>query len=125
MSYLDYISTPGIIADLKAKKSFLENLLIAVKQKNIQEGINIFQYLYLLEKTKNWVVTIPNGYPYAGTSYTINLMSTFYTGDIEMLAKTLDWGRSNCDDMSQSIHWLNEERLNWILNEIKAYLGWV
>jgi hypothetical protein len=124
MSYLDYLSDPKAYADLAERKMFLNKLMLAMKAKNIGEGVNIFQYLNMMQKIKNWAVTIPNGYPYAGTVYTINLLDCCFTGDIESLAKALDWGRSNCDDMSQSYHFLSEARLDWILSELKAYLGW-
>lgn len=125
MSYEQYISSNSARADLEAKKEFLKDLLLAYKAKNQGESINIFQYLHMMQKIRTWVVTVPSGYgPFSGTVYTVDLCDCFPTADLEGMAKALDWGRANIDDMTQPDHWLSEDRLNWLLGEIKSWLGW-
>lgn len=125
MSYEQYIADPGALADLEAKKDFLKSLLLAYKAKNIGEAITVFQYFHMMEKVRSWVVTIPHAVPTFGDrTYTMNLMDCFPTADIEAMAKALDWGRANVDDMTDPEHWLSTERLEWLLGELKLWLGW-
>lgn len=125
MGYEQYIADSGAVSDLEAKKKFLRDLLLAYKAKNQGDSINIFQYLHMMQKIRSWVVTIPSGYgPYTGSVYTIDLCDCFPTADIEGMAKALDWGRANIDDMTGADHWLSTERHAWLLGEIKAWLGW-
>jgi hypothetical protein len=49
-------------------------------------------------------------------------MNMGLSGDIETACLTLMSGQP--DDMTQPYHWMNQERINFLVTEMKAFLGW-
>jgi hypothetical protein len=49
-------------------------------------------------------------------------MNMVISGDMATACLALMYGAP--DDMSEPYHWLNEERLNWLINNLKGFLGW-
>jgi hypothetical protein len=52
----------------------------------------------------------------------IDVLNLVISGDIETAEQVL--GQMSPDDMSEDYHWLNQERINWLRNEIRKYLEW-
>jgi hypothetical protein len=103
---------------IKEKKAFADDLIDRLKKKNITEGINGPRGLWVHERTRALSVTLP-GVPY---TFTVDLMNMVISGDLELACLSLMY--SPADDMTLPWHWLSAERKNWIINELKLFLGW-
>jgi hypothetical protein len=121
MEWQEYLSNSGYKADNQARKDFGENIMLAFKQKNISEGIQWYQALYLHSRIREWKVTYP---PALGGSVIyvdlINMLTV--SGDIETTCLAIMYGEP--DDMTQVYHWCSAERLNWLRDQLKIWLSW-
>jgi hypothetical protein len=101
---------------IKQRKEFADQLLEEFKAKNISDGINGLQAMYMHHKLRALPVT------FMGLSMTLDLLNMAISGDVEVAALSL----LNCtpDDMSQPYHWLSAERRDWLVAKMKAFLGW-
>lgn len=121
MEWHEYLSNSGYKADNQARKDFGENLMLAFKQKNISEGIQWYQALWLHSRIREWKVTLP---PALGSAVLyvdlINMLTV--SGDIETTCLAVMYGEP--DDMSSVLHWCSADRLNWLRDQMKAWLGW-
>jgi len=121
MDYLDYLSNSGYKADNQARKDFGENLMLAFKQKNISEGIQWYQALWLHSRIREWKVTLPPAL--GGAVMYVDLINMLtVSGDIETTCLAIMYGEP--DDMSSPLHWCSGERLTWLSDQMKAWLGW-
>lgn len=116
MSLLQYLNNPAVLADDAARKRFAQELMIAFKVRNIQEGINAPQAMWLHHRIRALDTTI------TGVAMTVDLSNMAMSGDLETAYLAL----AGCaaDDMSQAYHSLSQERLNWMKTEIAIFLGW-
>ena len=119
MDYEFYLSDKQTISDFTSSKEFGSLLILSFKRKNVSEGINIFQAIHLHERLRNWQVVLPeaNG----GTKY-VDLMNMILSGDIETACVCLQYGVA--DQMDKHWHWVTQERIDWVVNQMKAWLGW-
>ena len=108
--------TEGQRADNLSNRKFAQDLLIEFKQRNISEGMNGSQALWLHHRSREWEVNF-NGY-----QFKVDLMNMAQSGDLETCYIALTYG--TLDDMSQPYHWFTETRVNFLRNEIAKYLGW-
>jgi hypothetical protein len=74
------------------------------------------QALWMHQRIRNWPCTLND------TEFTVDLMNMVISGDMATACLALMYGTP--DDMSEPYHWLNEERLNWLINNLKGFLGW-
>lgn len=98
------------------RKDYATDLLERFKTKNITEGINAFQGLWMHHRMRAADIN------FYGTAYTIDVLNLAISGDIEIACLTLQ--NMVPDDMSLSKHWLNSDRINWLVADMKAFLGW-
>lgn len=101
---------------IKERKQYSEDLIERLKEKNINEGINIAQALWMHHRMR------ANSISFSGIPFTIDIMNLVISGDIEVACVTLM--NTTADDMSQPFHWLSQDRINWLILDMKAYLGW-
>lgn len=101
---------------VKARKEYCEDLLERFKKKNILDGINAAQGMWMHHLMRAYPVT------FGGVSYTVDLLNMAVSGDVEIACLSLIYGAT--DDMSQTYHWISAERKDWLIGELKAYLGW-
>ena len=59
---------------------------------------------------------------FGGQNFTIDLMNLAISGDLEIATLSLIYGYT--DDMSQPYHWFSAERKQWVITELKKFLGW-
>ena len=99
------------------RKKFADELLERFKAKNIKEGINAHQGL--------WMHHILRAYPvsFGGNDRVIDIMNLTISGDLEIACLSLIYGYT--DDMSQPFHWMGGDRKQWLINELKSFLGWI
>jgi hypothetical protein len=104
-------------ASIKERKQYAEDLLERFKKKNISEGINALQAIAMQGKVRALPVT------FMGYSTQVDLLNCAISGDIEVAVLTLQYCTA-IEDMSQPYHWLNQDRVNWLIADMKNFLGW-
>ena len=57
-----------------------------------------------------------------GIPMKIDILNLVISGDLEVATLAL----MNCtpDDGSMPFHWLTQARINWLVTEMKSFLGW-
>lgn len=120
LDWQEYLSNTQYRSDNKALREFAEDFMLAFKQKNLSEGINITQALWLHQRFRVWDVSLP--VEMGGFSFQVDLMNMVVAGDIETAVVALMYGAP--DDMSQPYHWFNAERHGWCVAQLSAWLGW-
>ena len=121
MNYDQYISDPSIVADNQARIDFGKKLFAAFKIKNISEGIQWYQALWLHNRLRAWVVTLP--VQLGGAQITVDLVNMMVAGDLETTSLALTHGQA--DDMSSPLHWASQARIDWVNDQLKRELGWI
>jgi hypothetical protein len=74
------------------------------------------QGLWMHQKIRALPVTL------YGVTFTVDLMNMVVSGDIELACISLQ--NTLPDDMSMPFHWWTQSRINWIIGELKLFLGW-
>lgn len=108
---------PDLIKEsISKRREYAEDLIQRFKYKNITEGINALQAMYMHHKMRALSVT------FYGLPMTLDILNMVVSGDIEVACLSL----MNCqaDDMTAPYHWLNQSRINWLISDMKTYLGW-
>lgn len=103
--------------DYAAGLKFASDLFRAFKQKNIDEGINGAQALWLHHRMRALDVSYPGATP-----MTVDIMNMSLSGDIVTSCLALIY--CTPDDMSQTWHWFSSERKSWLIAQMKQFLGW-
>ena len=104
---------------IKQNKEFADKLLQKLKEKNIAEGLsNINQSAWVHHRLRKIDYVLSDGI----TVVQLDIMNLVVSGDVETAEQAL--GQLTPDDMTKSFHWLTQDRVDWIRNEIRAYLGW-
>lgn len=116
----NYLSNAQYESDNKSLQDFASDFMLALKIKNISEGINATQALWIHHRLRAWDVQLPA--QMGGFAYTVDVMNMIVAGDIETATISLIYGTA--DDMTMPYHWLSTERLAYIVGELKIWLGW-
>ena len=129
-AYQTYID--GVNAQEQADKEMLDQnqrkidagklIMLKFKEMNISDGINPVQAIWLHSKTRKLQIQIPVEAFGIAMGTEIDILNMALAGDLEAGCIALQFAVA--DDMSQPYHWLNQERINWLVNELKSYLGW-
>jgi hypothetical protein len=107
----------SLMKNIKQRKEYADDLLERFKAKNISEGINALQAMKLHEKMAEL------HYVFMGQSMKADILNMAVSGDIETAILAL-MNTTDLDDGSAPYHWLNEARRDWLVADMKAYLGW-
>lgn len=99
-------------------KLFSDALMQRLKEKNLLEGLaSIDQAAWVHHRLRKVAYTLGSG-----VVVQIDVLNLVVSGDIETAEQVL--GQVSPDDMTQAYHWWNQDRINWVRNEIRTYLGW-
>lgn len=120
LTWQDYLSNEQYRADNQSLKDFAEKLMLAFKQKNISEGINVVQATHLHARMRAWVVTLPPSL--GGGTFTVDILNMVVAGDLETATTCLIYGTP--DDMTEPHHWLSADRIGWLNLQLTTWLGW-
>lgn len=101
---------------IKQRKEYADDLLERFKARNISQGINLLQGMHMHSRMRGLSVTI------SGATFTLDLMNMAVSGDIELACVALQY--TVPDDMSLPYHWLNTDRISWLVADMKTFLGW-
>lgn len=101
---------------IKVRKEFAERLLEEFKFKNLSEGVNALQGMWIQHKMRALPVS------FMGVNFTLDILNMAVSGDVEIACLALQ----NCelDDMTMPYHWFNSARRDWLVSEMKKFLGW-
>ena len=106
---------------IAARREFGSKLMENFKLKNLNEGIQWYQAIHLHSRIKDWNVTYPSalgGIP----DEQVDIMNMILSGDIETASLALLYGQD--DSMTQVNHWITFDRRKWLINQMRAWLGW-
>lgn len=134
LPWTEYLSNNQYKADNEARQEFGENLMLAFKQKNISEGMQWFQAIHLHSRIKDVIVTYPTpeqfphpayaavGALIGGQTKNVDIFNMIKGGDIETAYFSLLYTTN--DPMTSPEHWITEERRQWLLEQMRVWLGW-
>ena len=101
---------------IKERKEFADSLLEEFKARNIADGITAIQALWMHHRMRALPVTI------GGLPMVLDILNMAISGDVETACIALQY--TAADDMTMPYHWLNQDRIAWIVSKMKNYLGW-
>lgn len=99
----------------QANINFGQNLLHDWMRKNTLEGMTVAQSLWVFARFETFTITMPWG------SSHVDLFKMFYAGAIPTVYYCIL--RVVPDDMTESYHWLNQTRLDWVKEKLEEHLG--
>ena len=102
---------------IKQRKEFSEDLLERFKQRNMLEGINADHAFWLHDVLRRYETK-----DMSGRDRVVDIFNTAITGDVEAACLALINGYT--DNMLEPFHWFSGDRKQWLITEMKAYLGW-
>lgn len=98
------------------RKKFADELLERFKLRNIKDGINALQGMHMHHLLRAYPVT------FSGQSFTIDILNLAISGDLEIACLCLLYGAT--DDMSEPYHWMSSDRKEYLIGDLKSFLGW-
>ena len=107
----------SIAFNISERRRFADSLIESFKKENITAGINISQALHMHDLLRRVAVN------FSGEVFELDLMNLVMSGDLEVAAIGLMY-MTNLDDGSQLNHWFTAGRRDWVVGQIKSYLGW-
>lgn len=113
---LEQISEVILEKTIEERITWAKAMLQKFKKRNVSLGINGAQALWLHHRMRALEVNF-NGVPMVQD--VINMAAA---GDIETACLALTY--SIPDDGSQPYHWYTAATKQWLIDEMKAYLGW-
>lgn len=103
-----------------ANKAWADDCMQRFKQKNLLEGLSTMdQAAWVHHRMRKVDYTLAED----STVVHIDLMNLIVSGDIELAYFVM--GQMAPDDMSKPYHWWTQARIDWVMNEIATYLGWI
>ena len=112
----EQIAVLRIDITIEQRKIYADDLMSRFKRRNISDGINGYQGLWMHHRMRALDIT------FMGKAFTIDVLNLAISGDIEIAALTLM--NATPDDMSEAFHWLSADRINWLVGDMKTFLGW-
>lgn len=113
---MSYAMTSQQKGDYFANVEFARALFMEFKQKNKDEGINIYQAMHMHHRMRALNVNM------GGFETVQDIINMGASGDIETACVCLQYCQP--DDMTQAYHWLSQDRLNYLVSRMKEHLGW-
>ena len=113
---IEAIMDRALNASIKDRKEWADGMLERFKKRNILLGINGAQALWLHHRMRALEIN------FMGIPMTQDILNMAVSGDIETACLSLLY--STLDDGSMPYHWYNEATRNWLVSEMKSYLGW-
>lgn len=118
-SHIPDMTTIFIKTTVKENKEFADRMMQKMKEKNLLEGLSsIDQAAWVHHRLRKVDYTLSD----ETTVVQIDVLNLVVSGDIETAESVL--GQMSPDDMSEAYHWWTQSRIDWVRNEIRAYLGW-
>lgn len=105
-----------ITATIKDRRLYADDLIERFKKYNMESGISASQAMWLQHKMRALNVN------FYGLPMVIDMMNLIVSGDAEVATLAL----MNCevDDMSMPYHFFSAAKRDWLVADLKKYLGW-
>lgn len=110
------IADSRIQFSIEQRITWAKEMLQRFKKRNISLGINGMQALWLHHRMRALEITF-NGVPMIE-----DIINMSASGDIETSCLAILY--STPDDGSQPYHWYTQETKDWLVTEMKSFLGW-
>lgn len=101
---------------IKTRREYAEGLIERMKYNNVTAGINAFQGFKMHQRLRAFT------FNFYGVSYTIDLLNLVVSGDVELACLALQ--NAAPDDFTSTDHWLTQARIDFLVNDMKTFLGW-
>lgn len=101
---------------IKQRKEYAEDLIERFKALNLNANINALQALWLQHRMRKLDITV------GGVPFSIDILNLCISGDVEVACIALQYATP--DDMSLPYHWFSEEKRQWLIADMKQFLGW-
>ena len=101
---------------IEQRITWAKEMLQRFKKRNVSLGINGMQALWLHHRMRALEITF-NGVPMVE-----DIINMSAAGDIETSCLAIIY--STPDDGSQPYHWYTQSTKDWLISEMKSYLGW-
>jgi hypothetical protein len=101
---------------IEERISWAKQMLQRFKKRNISLGINGMQALWLHHRMRALEIT------FNGVQMVEDIINMSASGDIETSCLAIIY--STPDDGSQPYHWYTQSTKDWLISEMKQYLGW-
>ena len=100
------------------RKRYADDLMERLKQENIRRGINVKQALYMHHTFRELPII------FDGLQMKIDLLNLIVSGDVEcgIIALLCTTGLHSG---TEAYHWFTPGLRDWIVADMKNYLGWV
>lgn len=102
-------------SDQSAAITFSHKLLRDWMRRNTIEGMTIQQSLWVFSRFEEFTIEIN------GVSKKVDMFKMFQSGALPTLYYCLL--KIQPDPMTESFHWVTQPRIDWVKNEISAWLG--
>lgn len=102
-------------SDQSAAITFSHKLLRDWMRRNTVEGMTIQQSLWVFSRFEEFAIEIN------GVSKKVDMFKMFQSGALPTLYYCLL--KIQPDPMTESFHWVTQSRIDWVKNEISAWLG--
>lgn len=119
---LPYKAVPSVVTQyqidmtIKQRRDYCDSLIERFKKKNMSDGINALQALWMHHRLRELSIV------FYGVIMKIDLMNMVVSGDVEIGCIALQLCPP--DDMTMPFHWLSRERIDWLIYDMKLFLGW-
>jgi hypothetical protein len=114
---------PAVVAITKTieeNNRYAKDLMKRMKALNLGNNMNIGQALWMHHRLRALDIDLtPLGMP---MTLTLDILNLVVSGDIETGCVALQI--TEPDDMSMPYHCISRDFINWIVADMKSYLGW-
>lgn len=109
-------SSEQIYLTIYDRKYFCDELMDRFKKLNINSQITAAQGFWLHTRLRQHTFT------FYGNTYTLDIMNLIVSGDVEL--GCIAMMNFSPDSMEEPYHFFTQQRIDWLVNEMKKYLGW-
>lgn len=117
----------GLRVSIVEKKRYADDMLERFKYRNIDKQLHIGHGLWLHHRFRAIPVTFMHPVYTGGEvlNLTLDLMNLAIPGDVEVACVALQCLQpSQFDDMTKPYHFFNKEVRDWLVADMKKFLGW-
>lgn len=105
-----------LMTSIHDRRQYADDLIERFKLANMTAGITASQAMWLQHKMRALNVN------FYGLPLVLDMMNLIVSGDAEVACLALMF--CEVDDMTMPYHFFSDARRNWLIDDLKKYLGW-
>jgi hypothetical protein len=113
---IEEIQAMDDLYSVEDRQKFLVDLLKRTRVKFKSEGINGMQAMWTFHQARKL------SFRWQGVDWVISTFDLYASGNVELLVIAMAYTKP--DDFTLPYHWWTRERLDWVRDECKSFLGW-